>query len=347
GELYFIRRTIGAGQALNFTISGSQYRAMIGAAGNLIQIEGKSSVSARDRIRIANLSGAAQTVEVETFGSERSLSIKQLRADVKTNDWRSIEVKDLRAARNVPVAIQAVGDLESVVVSSENQPASFELDLQQRIKGRFSTRKTERLTTTPGKLLRVAPRDWGALDRTEIGKETLDRSALQIRALKTATPLITRGVPAVTPEPSTVTPEPPKISPATAVAGEFSPLTDLEFKVESAVITDAELRGRRPPDGYQYVVLALTARNPRSGEVRFTDSDYVAHLFNAAGEEIRWNGVFLGERGDTGMTVMDVGPGGTVGLRVYFTVPTGTALGKFTLAARSTGRSLTVDLSGQ
>ena len=57
--------------------------------------------------------------------------------------------------------------------------------------------------------------------------------------------------------------------------------------------------------------------------------------------------MFLGERGDTGMSIVDIRPGGTLGLRVYYTVPTATALGKFVISARSTGKSCTFDLSGQ
>ena len=333
GELYFIRRTIGGGEALNLTVSGKEYRAVIGATGNLIQIDGKSTGSAKDVIRVSNLATAAQSVEIQTLGAERNLSIKQLRADVKGKDWRSIEVKDLRAARNVPVTIEAIGDMETVLVSSRDQAVTFDLDLQQRVKGQFATRKSERLSTTPGKLLRIAPGDWGALDRTEIEKEHLDRLGPPMVAVTAVTPPVTVEVPTV--------------GPTTVAAGEFYRITDLEFKVEGAKFTDSEIRNQPPPDGYQYVVFTLAVRNPQSGEARFTDSDYVARLYTSTGEETRWNGVFLGERGDTGMSVMDMKPGATLVLRVYYIVPKGTALGKFVLAAKAGGKSYTFDVSGQ
>ena len=333
GELYFIRRTIGGGDALNFTISGKEYRALIGVAGNLIQIDGKSADRAKDLIRVSNLATAAQSVDIQTLGAERNLSVKQLRADVKGKDWRSIEVRDLRAARNVPVTIGAVGDMESVLVSSRDQAVNFDLDLQQRVMGQFATRKTERLSTTPGKLLRIAPGDWSALDRTEIEKEHLDRIAPGMVGVTALKPPVSRELP-----PAVAT---------TVAAGEFYRITDLEFKVEGAKFTDSPIRDEPPPDGYQYVVFTLAMRNPQSSEARFADSDYVARLYTSTGEETRWNGVFLGERGDTGMSVMDVKPGATLVLRVYYVVPKGTALGKFVFAAKSSGKSYTFDVSGQ
>ena len=340
GELYFIRRTIGRADSLNFTISGAQYRAVIGAAGNLIQIESSSGASAKDIIRVSNLGTAAQTVQIQTLAAERNLSVKQLRADVKGTDWRSIEVKNLRVPRNLPVTIQAVGDVESVLVSSSEQAVTFDLDLQQRIKGRFAAKTGERLSTSPGKHLWIAPEDWNVLERTRITALHLDRAVLGGVSLRVPERGIAREHP-------TVTARPTATGPAVASAGDFHKLTDLEFALESGVLTSAEIRGQAPPDGYQYAVFTLVARNTQARQVRFVDSNYAARLYSSAGDEISWNGVFLGERGDTGMAVVDVKPQAAIKLRVYYTVPEGTALGRLVFSEKSTGASFAVDVSGR
>ena len=172
GELYFIRRAAGSTSALNFVISGKEYRMVIGVAGNIIQIDSRSTDRAKDVIRISRLATAAQSVEVTTLGAERILTIKQLRADPKGKDWRSIEVTDLRITRDVPVTIEAIGDMEAVVVSSRDRAVTLDLDMQQRVNGKFSRQRSETLSTTPGKFLRIAPTDWRTLDGTKI--ETLD-----------------------------------------------------------------------------------------------------------------------------------------------------------------------------
>ena len=86
--------------------------------------------------------------------------------------------------RDVPVTINVVGDLEAVTVSSLDKKVNFDLDLQQRFKGEVSTKKVDRLSTTPGKALRIAPKSWEMLEKTELEKMELEKEALQRMQLR-------------------------------------------------------------------------------------------------------------------------------------------------------------------
>jgi len=106
-------------------------------------------------------------------------TIKQLRTGTTGKEWRSFDIKNLKAARNVLVTIDVVGDLEAVTVSSPDREVQFDLDIQQRLKGKVTTRKVDRLSTTPGKVLRVAPKSWKMLEETELEKIELDKEVRQ------------------------------------------------------------------------------------------------------------------------------------------------------------------------
>jgi hypothetical protein len=179
GELYFIRRPVGSSSPLNFTISGQKYEATFSIAGNLVKIDSQAAARAKDIVKLSRAATAAQSLEIKTLGDQRDFTIKQLRTGTTGREWRSFDIKNLKSSRNIPVTIDVIGDLEAVTVSSPDREVQFDLDIQQRIKGEVTTRKVDRLSTTPGKVLRVAPKSWQMLDKTELEKIELDKEVRQ------------------------------------------------------------------------------------------------------------------------------------------------------------------------
>jgi hypothetical protein len=186
GELYFIRRPAGSTGDLNVTITGAQYQATLGGGGNLIRIEATSAVRARDVITVSRLASGAQSMVVRSLAAGRVLNIRQVRADTSSKDWRSIELKNLKLTSGVPVTIDVVGNMESVVVSSRDQAVSFDADIQQRIRGQLTTKTIPRITTTPGKFLEIAPTGSRILEKSQI--RLLDVERARVRTTPTANP---------------------------------------------------------------------------------------------------------------------------------------------------------------
>ncbi|NCO61110.1 hypothetical protein GW871_11780 [bacterium] len=174
GELYFLKRTVGKVDGLTFEITGNSYRATIGAAGNLIRLEARSNEYVKDSIRVGDLGTSSQSVQIETLAGARNFSIRQIRSDLKTNDWRAIEINDISVKSGSPVSFETVGNMEAVVVRSREQSVGFNIEMQQRVRGKFLSRRSEGLATSAGRPLRLAPENWRELDKTPIEKRLLD-----------------------------------------------------------------------------------------------------------------------------------------------------------------------------
>lgn len=354
GELYFIRRRGGSTGELNFTITGKDYKAIVGCGGNLVQIDAKSVALARDIIKVSDLGTAAQSLELQTQATERDLTVKQLRSDLQTRDWRSIEVKNLRAASSLPLKIQAVGDLEALVVSSRDTAVNFDVDMQQRMNGRLTSGSARGLSTTPGKFLKVAPKSWQTLESAGLEKRVLDKLALAPRVAETRLDLsaLLNKAPTDVSDLSNTTTTPKTVERTTPTnrtvdVGGYSPMASLEYKLEGASLVSSAVRGTPPPEGYRYLVVSLSLRNPQTSDVNYDESDYVVHLYTAGGEEVRWNGVFLASDADTGISLVKLRPGERIGLRAYFTIPNSTRLGKFVFATKDGSRSYAHELTAE
>jgi len=157
GELYFMRRRVG-NTALNLTVSGAEYKVMNAMAGNLIEIDVRSSTRSRDTIKISRLSTAAQSLEIKALGEPRTANIKQLRVGRKGAEWKSVSIKNVNVPRE-GLVINMVGDLAAVEVLSGDKAVEFEMEVQQRFGVKVSTRDVGRLSTVSGRVLRVAPTD--------------------------------------------------------------------------------------------------------------------------------------------------------------------------------------------
>lgn len=155
-ELFFIRRSEDDASPLTFTISGSRYKTLFSIAGNVIQIDAESGISATDVVR---LSGTASnpSLEIATLGEEREFSIRCLRAGENPADWGSFDIAHLVVKPGAPVTITALGNLEALEVSSPGREVHFDLAVTQKVNATVSTRSFEELVTTAGKRPRIAP----------------------------------------------------------------------------------------------------------------------------------------------------------------------------------------------
>lgn len=179
GELYFMRRSVGNPSDLHFTFSGKKYEATISLAGNMIKINSESATRTKDIIKLSRMATAAQSLEIQTLGAQRKFNVKQVRTGATGKEWRSIDVKELNVTRSTPVTINVLGDMEAVAVSSLDKQVSFNMTLQQRFKGEVSTMAVDRLSTTPGKVLRLAPGNWETLDKTKLEKIEVKKEVIQ------------------------------------------------------------------------------------------------------------------------------------------------------------------------
>jgi hypothetical protein len=127
----------------------------------------------KDVIRLSNFATSAQTIDIQTLGDKRDFTIRQLRTDATGKKWRRFHVTNLKVSRDSPVKIQMLGDLEAIQVNSREKKVTFDLEIQQQIEGVILTRSIKHLSTTPGKLLRVAPKNWRALEKTELKQEMI------------------------------------------------------------------------------------------------------------------------------------------------------------------------------
>ena len=187
GELYFIRRPAGSTGSINVAITGATYQATLGGGGSVIRIDATSGAKARDVITMSRLGGSAQSLTIKSLSAGRSLNIRQTRSDLATNDWRGIEIRNLKLASGVPVTIDVVGNMESFVVSSRDQAVTFDADVQQRIGGQLTTKALAKVTTAPGKFTEIAPTGLRTLEKSEVRILDLQRSKAILKPAATST----------------------------------------------------------------------------------------------------------------------------------------------------------------
>lgn len=157
-ELFFIRRSEDEVSPLTFTINGSRYKVLFSIAGNVIQIDAESDISATDVVRLSG-TAANPSLEIATLGEEREFSIRCLRAGEDHADWRSFDISHLVVNPESQVTITSLDNLHALEISSAGREVLFDLAVTQKVNGTVSTRAFEALVTTPGKRLRIAPAD--------------------------------------------------------------------------------------------------------------------------------------------------------------------------------------------
>lgn len=174
GELYFIRVHRGKIPNLTVTFSGKDYKVMLHAAGNLVELESRSPRKTRDIVKFSGIASHRQSLEIKTSGTLKEFDVKQLRTGTSQRDYRSFHVKKLKidaALTAVPVNIGVVGDFAGVELSAQEKTVHFAVGILQNKAGKVTSRTLQQLSTTPGKILKIAPQNWKKLKDTLLEKQ--------------------------------------------------------------------------------------------------------------------------------------------------------------------------------
>ncbi|MGQ9471825.1 MAG: hypothetical protein ACUVR0_09075 [Candidatus Aminicenantales bacterium] len=114
-----------------------------------------------------------------TTAPERRLTIGKLRTDFGRRNYRQFEIKSLTAKAASRLTITTLGDLEGLEAEFGEKATSFDLDILQRQDGTSTTRKLSRLPTSPGKKLRIGPKNWKKLETTEVERSQLVKERIR------------------------------------------------------------------------------------------------------------------------------------------------------------------------
>ncbi len=126
-ELFFVRRSEDEASPLAFTINGSRYKTLFSIAGNVIQIDAESDISATDVVRVSG-TAANLSLEIATLGEEeREFGIRYLRTEENPADWHSFDIAHLIVKPGAPVTITALDNLHTLEVSSPGREVRFYL----------------------------------------------------------------------------------------------------------------------------------------------------------------------------------------------------------------------------
>ncbi len=173
GELYFLQRPAGS-SPLTLTVRGKQYHLWQTQSGNLVEIQAQSSGAARDMIRVEDFTGEAQALEIHTDGNKRLFHVDQLRTENVDGDWRSSRIMNARISK-ADMRVQTAGEFEAVEVSSLQRKREFDLELLRYSSKKLERHNAGRQEVQAGTTVRLAPRDWNALDHTGVETSTRKR----------------------------------------------------------------------------------------------------------------------------------------------------------------------------
>ncbi len=173
GELYFLQRPPGS-SPLTLTVRGKQYHLWQTQSGNLVEIQAQSSAAARDVIRVEDFTGDAQALEIHTDGNKRLFHVDQLRAENVDGDWRSIRIRNARISKS-DMKVQTTGGFEAVEVSSLKGRKEFDLELHRYRSRKLERNHAGRQKVQGGTAVHLEPKDWNALERTEVESSTRKR----------------------------------------------------------------------------------------------------------------------------------------------------------------------------
>jgi hypothetical protein len=171
GDLYIVQRPPGAAP-LSVSVRGAGYRVVQAQAGHLVEIEAEGRASAKDRVRIDDFTGGTQAVQVETAETARRVRVYQLRAERRTGDWRSVEVRDARVDPDgLRVATRGELDVVEVQNGSKRRPVDLEF---RRSRGEALAERATRSVIPADEAVRIRPRDWDAIADTPLARERVE-----------------------------------------------------------------------------------------------------------------------------------------------------------------------------
>ena len=179
GDLYIVQRPPGAAP-LTVSVRGADYSVIHATPGHLVEIEATGRAPAKDRIRVDDFTGTTQAVSLETDEAARRVRVKQLRAEGRAGDWRSVEVRDARVdAAGLRVATR--GELDAVEVENGPKRRTVDLDLSRYRDGALAKRES-RPTIPADEAVRFRPRDWDSIRDTPVDRETTQAQSDSARA---------------------------------------------------------------------------------------------------------------------------------------------------------------------
>jgi hypothetical protein len=173
GEIFFVQRAAES-PPLTVTVRGTSYRLVHAKPGHMLEVETTARAAARDRFRLEGFAGDSQALEIHTDGEKRPFEIHQLRADNSAGDWRSIRIRNARVTK-ADLRVRTHGKLEAVEVSSRKEKKEFDLEFRQYRSKKLASRSAGTHRVAAGKAIRLAPADWNALKKTDIGHSVKDR----------------------------------------------------------------------------------------------------------------------------------------------------------------------------
>jgi hypothetical protein len=174
-ELYFVRRQGGDVSPLTTTIVGTDYKMTAWLGKNLIAVNSSSNVRARDIIKTQGLVSGEFLVEITAAEKERKITYEHLLSGDKRSEWRRFRFENIVLPEKTTLSLDVERKMNAVAVSSQGKEAQFDLEIQHRSNNEVVSRKVGKVSTVPGKVLRIAPETWKTLKETNVLKEVLEK----------------------------------------------------------------------------------------------------------------------------------------------------------------------------
>jgi hypothetical protein len=175
GELYFIRRHKGDTSPLATTVTGANYSFVACMGKNIIEIDSASKEHSRETIKTYGSVLDALSMDVMTTGKKRKVSLNHLLAGATGKEWRKYRLKNIELPKEVPVSIDMEKEMNAMTISCPEKKVQFDLEIQQRFNDKITLRNVGKVSASPGKMLRLAPKEWKNLEKTELIKDISEK----------------------------------------------------------------------------------------------------------------------------------------------------------------------------
>jgi hypothetical protein len=175
GEIYFIRRHKGDTSPLITTVTGADYKFTACMGKNIIEVNSASKEHSRETIKTYGSIHDALSMDVMTTGKKRKVSLNHLLAGATGVEWRTYRLKNIELPKEVPVRINMEKEMNAMTISCPEKKVQFDLEIQQRFNGKITLRNVGKVSASPGKMLRLAPKEWKDLEKTDLIKDISEK----------------------------------------------------------------------------------------------------------------------------------------------------------------------------
>ena len=179
GELYFIRREKSNTNPLNFTVSGTEYKVITSLGNNLIEFNSKSRKRTKDIIKTYGPISDAISMDIKSTAKRKQINVDHLLIDKTKKEWRRFKINNMSLLENTPVTIEIENNMKEVKISSKEKKVQFELAIEQRANKKVSINNVGKMSTLPNRIMRIAPKNWKNLEKTEIIKDVIENEKKQ------------------------------------------------------------------------------------------------------------------------------------------------------------------------